>query len=901
MKKFPSRFCYSLILLTLCAPTILFSQGDDPCSATSLTINSSCSFGTYTTTGATSSAGIPAPGCASYNGNDVWFSITVPANGEIYLDTDEGGITDGGMAVYSGTCGSLSLVSCDDDASANGYMPYLYLSGQTPGNTLWIRFWAYDDLETGTFDICAHSPAAPSNDDPCSATALTVGASCSYTSSTNENATASAGVPAPGCSSYLGGDVWFSFTVPASGSVEINSNTGVMTDGGMAVYSGSCGSLSLESCDDDSSPNGSMPYLLVTGQTPGNTLWIRFWEYDNDNNGTFDICVSEYTPPVAPSNDDPCSATALTVNASCSYATYTTENATATGGVAVPSCSDYAGGDVWFSFTVPATGSVEINTNVGVITDGGMAVYSGSCASLTEIDCDDDNSTNGLMPYLMLNGQTPGNTLWIRFFEYSNDNPGTFDICVSEYTPPTPPANDECVGAINVPVGSESCNNVNGTIEAATASAQTEGCGSGTADDDVWFSFVATSNAANITLANISGSTTDLYHNVYSGTCGSIGAELVCSDPNSSAVTGLTIGNTYYVRVYSWTSTSGQNTDFTICVQEVGPCGTPNNQDYCVAPAILTEGPGDFSANTSDTYGSDEPANLTSIFCGTIENNSWYTFVASSTSHDFDVVDVSGTTCSSGIQAEVYSVTEDVDGCCSNFTSVSNCWNPGVITTGMVTASGLTIGNEYILMVDGYGGDVCDFTITGWTAEGILLSIDLLHFDVMMAENFNKIYWATSSERDNNYFIVERSYDGKNFESIGKVDGAGNSTDVLNYSFIDYNMKSGVVYYRLKQVDFDGSTDKSKIISVERNAENQLSVFPNPVNDVLTIELTVTSVMENNVIEITGVDGALIKEITLQNSGFQKIEIPVNELASGVYFIQHKSISGYQQIQFIKK
>ena len=118
--------------------------------------------------------------------------------------------------------------------------------------------------------------AQPPNDDPCSATPLTVGATCSFTQYTNVNATATVGVTAPGCANYQGADVWFSAVVPASGSIIFDSNTGVMTDGGMAVYSGACNALTLLGCNDDGSANGLMPSLTQTGLAPGSTVYIRF-------------------------------------------------------------------------------------------------------------------------------------------------------------------------------------------------------------------------------------------------------------------------------------------------------------------------------------------------------------------------------------------------------------------------------------------------------------------------------------------------------------------------------------------------------------------------------------------------------------------------------------------------
>ncbi|MFM7815057.1 MAG: hypothetical protein ACKO66_11120, partial [Flavobacteriales bacterium] len=107
--------------------------------------------------------------------------------------------------------------------------------------------------------ILGRSQAA--GDNPCSATPLTVGASCLFTTYSNATASASPGVPAPGCGNYQGGDVWFSVIVPASGVLIIDSNTGVITDGAMALYSGSCNSLTLLACDDDGSANGLMPSI----------------------------------------------------------------------------------------------------------------------------------------------------------------------------------------------------------------------------------------------------------------------------------------------------------------------------------------------------------------------------------------------------------------------------------------------------------------------------------------------------------------------------------------------------------------------------------------------------------------------------------------------------------------
>jgi len=281
----------------------------------------------------------------------------------------------------------------------------------------------------------------------------------------------------------------------------------------------------------------------------------------------------------APGNDDPCVAVALPVNLSCSYTTGTNNNATASSGVSAPGCANYSGGDVWYTITVPAGGTVIITgDDNGGFTDGGMAIYSGTCGSLSLISCNDDSGP-GLHPQITLTGQTPGATLWIRYWEYGNDVFGNFNICATQ--PPPPPTNDEPCNAIAATVNADLlCGSVTaGYTNSATNSGVAACVGSG-ADDDVWFSFVATSTVHNFDVLNIAGSTTDMVHEIFSGACGSL-SSIACSDPNSSQWSGFTIGQTYYVRVYTYTSTGGQTSTFNLCIGTPPP--PPSNDEPCGA------------------------------------------------------------------------------------------------------------------------------------------------------------------------------------------------------------------------------------------------------------------------------------------------------------------------------
>lgn len=131
----------------------LKAQSDDPCGATALNIDTVCTLQTGTTVGATSTAGVPGPGCGSYTNKDVWYTLTVPASGTIVIETAAGTLSDCAMALYEGICTSPTLITCDDDGGP-GLMPLLNLTGLTPGATVWLRIWRYGGGGTANARRC---------------------------------------------------------------------------------------------------------------------------------------------------------------------------------------------------------------------------------------------------------------------------------------------------------------------------------------------------------------------------------------------------------------------------------------------------------------------------------------------------------------------------------------------------------------------------------------------------------------------------------------------------------------------------------------------------------------------------------------------------------------------------
>ncbi|MBN2682565.1 MAG: PKD domain-containing protein [Bacteroidales bacterium] len=335
------------------------------------------------------------------------------------------------------------------------------------------------------------------------------------------------------------------------------------------VYDGpNTSSTQLADLIGDGSGTYSVNQLYISS---GTCITIRWTSDGSVVYGGFIINVS------CDMNEDPCTAWTLVPGMSCNSIQYTNLGVSSSS-VPDPPCANYNGQDVWFVTTMPATGVLTALTQAGVLTDMGMAFYTGSnCNSLTFIECNDNNGVSP-MPGITNTTIPPGSTVYIRVWDNGGDNEGSFSICLlnNEGPPPCDPGS---------PLASNDCFN----------------------------------------------------------------ATPICSFN--------------------------------------GYCG-----------------------NTSSAY---DPQNVPSGFCGSVENNSWLSFVAAETEAVLNVW-TSNCTYNDGIQMEIYSTTD-----CANFTSVSNCESAGVMNDFTIqTNVPLVVGQTYFLMIDGFGGDNCDYVIQA--AEGVL-------------------------------------------------------------------------------------------------------------------------------------------------------------------------------------
>ena len=149
------------------------------------------------------------------------------------------------------------------------------------------------------------------------------------------------------------------------------------------------------------------------------------------------------------------------------------------------------------------------------------------------------------------------------------------------------------------------------------------------------------------------------------------------------------------------------------------------------------------------------------------------------------------------------------------------------------------------------------------------LPVNLLSFIAQAEDNITLTKWSTASETNNDYYTVQRSKDGITFEEVLKMQGAGNSNTVLNYSAIDDNPYNGVSYYRLMQTDFDGKYTYSNIVAVNFAGliTDNANIYPNPFNTNISIMINEASQINNYELKIYNVSGVEVmnKIVTKQS------------------------------------
>jgi hypothetical protein len=166
-----------------------------------------------------------------------------------------------------------------------------------------------------------------------------------------------------------------------------------------------------------------------------------------------------------------------------------------------------------------------------------------------------------------------------------------------------------------------------------------------------------------------------------------------------------------------------------------------------------------------------------------------------------------------------------------------------------------------------------------------VLPVTLVTFNGTLNSNDILLRWETSSEQGSQYFDVEKSPDANNFQSIGKVTAAGNSSLISNYSFTDKQVNE-YNYYRLKMVDMDGKfTYSSTILVKDVDVSQRVWVGNNPFHDIVNIRLA-RSPQQNVRVELLNANGAKIYFKEFGSSNVINLNVSSINLAAGVYLLR---------------
>ena len=530
-------------------------------------------------------------------------------------------------------------------------------------------------------------------------------------------------------------------------------------------------------------PNGTVVASGTSPLTWTATISGTYYIHYNTNSlcgtasscGTTTIeCLSCVAPP-APANDLVCNATPIVCGQMISGTTVNATNS-GTGENGICSVSQTMPG-VWYRVT--GNGQIMTAHLCNTAWDSKISVFSGtSCSALTCVGGNDDNgplcvgtsasyqwtSVVGLNYYILVHGFSVNNS---------------FQLGLTCTTPPPPDPTSITATSNTICVGQSTTLTANGA--SGTVYWFTGGCGVGQ---------IATGNSISVT-----PSTTTTYYarnfngSLFSNNCvfttitvnptPSISVtpvtNTICDGSSTQLVTtvsGLPAGST---PTYTWTPSTGLTNP-----SAPSPYASPSTtQSYQVSVSF-----NGCSNSTSTTINVNPSVGFVSTVSG---NNT----IIAGTQESYSITPVANATYqwayTQSITAPFWTNIPN-----SNTPSISFYW-PQTTTDGSVR---VTVSNA-----NNCGTQVRFFNIITNGA----LPIELLYFDGKKINESNFIYWATASEHNTTYFVVEKSEDGFEWKEIGSLAAAGNSTQELHYDLTDNKVKPIYNYYRLTQYDVDGS------------------------------------------------------------------------------------------------
>jgi len=241
------------------------------------------------------------------------------------------------------------------------------------------------------------------------------------------------------------------------------------------------------------------------------------------------------------------------------------------------------------------------------------------------------------------------------------------------------------------------------------------------------------------------------------------------------------------------------------------------------------------------------------------------------------------------------------------FTGVSG--NRGVYQLG--NGNILTTNGAGVHELDGTTGALLRTVVSGVSARFIseydlsIVPVELTAFTASVVSNAVVLSWSTATETNNSGFDIERSEDNINFARIGFVPGSGTTSETRSYSYTDDLVSGGTYYYRLKQIDYDGSFTYSDVVEVDIGLPIRFTLeqnYPNPFNPSTTIRFAIP-VDAKVAVKVYNLVGEKVSEVVNNNysAGVHMVVFDASDLTSGIYFYRIDAVgidgSNYSDIK----
>ena len=934
----------------------------DSCGAAiTLTVNASCtpSGQTYQTTNASKSPQT-SPGFNSSD-DDVWFKFTTLADqthAKIQILNAVGGMGNC-IELWSSCNASTHLeYSCGTELNSTSL---------TPSTTYLVRVYTNGTFATlSSFDMCVvnTTPPPPQPNSSCSFASNIVVSTNSLTCNlfpfSNAFATGSTSVAAPACLSSNYKDIWLKFTPSNIGLLSFRMQDYVAINGSsfptyyVAVYEGTggCASLNYIGCSSYIPTSGN-DFQLPGTYNSGTTYYIRLL-CDNSIEGSFQTCIkpSATTTSYPTAADSTCSRAIQIQSSANATAAYTSGSTNGIRVVSQLACYGYDAPNAlaWYSFTVPTTALYFVDFNNFVrltinANNAGFRILKRSSCYSTATDsiitkppagtydtliCVDNISYNNQTIAL-----TSGTQYYLTVMENSyNGGRVAYDVRVIGSTPAI---NDDSANAItliqDVTCGSSTTAT---TLRFSTLSTTPNPfalSNSGTYTQDVWYKFVAATTTANINVTLNSGTTRlAVYNN--NGT--------IKYDPGANAslitVNSLTIGNTYLIRVLNTNGTPvAANANFNICV-----FGTPSSS-IAGTVATCTNSDAVLTSTNSGRWLHFTKAGLptVSIFDGSAKpgfnfiprGNISTTYFTNTggvrlnigtayLDRNFEISDGGNNFSNSLVRVRFYFTIAEFNNLIASANnggiSAPNELKvyriPGASCSNATTAGGL----YYNIDSYGYLSDPSAPTVaTGYyvymitpnfsgfflqqAAQNLLVPATCGSFSYKINQEKIQFSLSTLTEKNVLAYELQHSKNGVEFTSIETINAQNNNSN--SYSFITRQSITNNAYYRVKQINKDGSNSficNTLRITTKTSQHIFKAIYPNPVKHEIYLE---KQQEYNGTIQITILNtaGKVFKQLSLYQTTNSIIKIPVHQLSNGMYYLRIIKKDGTVETkQFIK-